>query len=247
MTPAKRIALVGSIIALFLGPAVLRATAQSENTSKKTETTPPAPPKGTETKPGKDRWPVKTASDPDAADISLEPVKTTVENLLAMPRPEDLPLDESAPGYQNHRIHPIETTIWTIEADVIACQSMPDGDYKVTIRGASGQTMVLEMPDPAPGFVDPKSPFASKIKSARSQFDSKQHPERAVKEMKVHAVITGIGFFGRSYGKKKEEIKGNLIQLHPVLNIEWLPTPTKAFMPTSEEKKPDKPASPDRK
>ena len=89
--------------------------------------------------------------------------------------------------------------------------------------------------------MDPKSPFATQIKSARAQFESKHKPDRSNKEIKGHVVIRGIGFFSRVYGKQKEEVKGNLIQLHPVLNIEWLETPTREFTsPAETEKKPEK-------
>jgi len=114
---------------------------------------------------------------------------------------------------------------------------MPDGDYRVTVKGVSGKTMVLEMPNPDPEFVDPKSKFAGQIKTARDQFSSKIKPERTSQPMQGHARITGVGFFGRTYGSKPAD--GNLIQLHPVLNIEWLDKPTTEFTnPTETPAKP---------
>ena len=69
--------------------------------------------------------------------------------------------------------------------------------------------------------------FAKRIGEARTQYDTKLQPERAVKTVVGHARITGIGYFGRAYTTLKTT--GNLIQLHPVLKVEWLPQPTAEF------------------
>ena len=180
-------------------------------------------------KPARDRWGVKTGSDPDAAIVARKPVKTTVEKLLAMPRPESLPLSGPAPSvFQDHRLRPVETTVWAVEADITEFRAMPDGDYRVVIRGASGQTMTLEMPNPAPETVKPGSRFVKDIAKARQQFEAKMSPAKGVKPEAAHALITGIGFFGRSY-RPDAAVTGNLIQLHPVLNIQWLARPTSSF------------------
>lgn len=175
---------------------------------------------------GRDRWKVKTASDPDAGEIDARTLHTTIETLLDIPRPVDLPLAESNPEYQDRRVRPVETSVWSVEADITDCRLMPDGDYRVTLRGASGRTMVVEMPDPDPKVLDPKGRFAGQIKSARAQFDAKRKPEHATQAMKGHVVITGVGFFSRAYGKNKVDAGSNLVQLHPVLDVQWLDAPT---------------------
>ena len=191
-------------------------------------------------KPGKDRWLVKTASDPEAKEVDKKPVSTTVEKLLALPRPIDMPLDEPSLFFQDHRARPAETTVYSVEADVVSCQLMPDGDYRVTLKGVSGKTMVLEMPNPEPEFVSPDSPFASEIKTAREQFNGKIQPERTLKDVSGHARINGIGYYGRNY--RKQAVVGNLIQLHPVLNIEWMEKPTEEYLhPKPEEAEKPKP------
>ena len=186
----------------------------------------------------RDRWKIKTASDVEAQEIDRTPVKSTIEKLLALPRPLDMPLDGSNPFFQEHRARPAETSVFSVEADIVDCRLMPDGDYRVTVRGASGKTVVLEMPNPAPEFVDPASKFAADMKAARGQFDTKFQPEKTSKPVLGHARITGVGFFARTYGNKKPD--GNLIQLHPVLNIEWLDKATPEF--TNPKPEPDKPA-----
>jgi hypothetical protein len=194
-------------------------------------------------KPGKDRWAIKTASDAEAREIAATPSKSTVEELLAIPRPLDMPSDGSNPFFQQHRARPAETTVFSVEADVVDCRLMPDGDYRVTVRGASGKTLALEMPDPAPEFVDPHGKFVGQIKESRDVFGAKFQPERKLKPVMGHARITGVGFFGRTYGSQKAD--GNLIQIHPVLKIEWLEKPTAEFAaPPMPDKGPPAGASP---
>lgn len=178
-------------------------------------------------KPGKDRWLVKTASDPGAGAVNRRPEKTTVEKLRAIPRPADFPPGFTPDRYQTQRAGAVEKTIYTVEADVVECRLMPDGDYHVVIRGASGETMVLEMPDPSPAFTNPNSPFAYAIRAARERFEAKVKPERAATPLNLHARITGIGFFGRQYAK--QPAKGNLIQLHPVVDFDWQEKPSTEF------------------
>jgi len=171
-------------------------------------------------KPGTDRWPVKTATDDDARQIVTKPVHITVEELLALPRPADMPLNEANPKYQNHRARGAETTIYTIEAEVVECRLSMDADYHVTVRSEAGQTMVLEIPNPDPTFVPPGGRFARQLAGARREFDTRYHltvPMKTV-PVNVRARITGIGYFGHS----SRATEGNLIQLHPLLKIQWL-------------------------
>lgn len=184
-------------------------------------------------KPTRDRWLVKTASDPDASKVKQKPNITTIEKLLGLPRPADFPLSETPAKYQEKRAEGVETSVYSVEAEIVEYRLMPDGDYRVVIRGGSGETMVLEMPDPAPEFVDPNSPFAYAIKSARNQFSAKFQPEKTSKTAIGHMKVTGIGYFGRAYGQKKD-VKGNLIQLHPVLDIVWLDKPSQEFLATKK-------------
>ncbi len=148
-----------------------------------------------------------------------------------------MPLAQSSPGYQTRRAAPVETTIYEVEADVVGCQLMPDGDYRVEIRGASGESLYLEMPDPQ--FVDPQSPFAYAMKAARDQLEEKLHPERKPQTVLAHARVAGIGFFSRAYGKNAKPA-GNLLQLHPVLEVAWLEKPTAQFAAERKKKEDSK-------
>lgn len=234
------------------------------------------------TKPGKERWPVKTGQDPGRNDVGknvvhgqdLGPgiVPATVEELISMPRPpglEDIKADP--PEFQNKRAQPVETTIWRVEGTISVLNQETDGDYHLVFQGASGATLVAEVPTPTTPFIG-DSPWLANIHEARQAVDDKlvhnlnphdfvlppggkklvprnslsgdfpipsapmfkvpesfRTPEKsdeasmptfqtAVKP--TAARITGIGFFDRSHGATGAA--PNVIELHPVLKIEWL-------------------------
>jgi hypothetical protein len=126
------------------------------------------------TKPGVERWPVKTGTDQDVDQVVQQIVPTTIEELISIPRPADMqPPTEIFPAYQEHRASPVETTVWQIEAEIIALKQESDGDYHLVLQGASGETMIGEIPTPRPPFVQTTSPWLGNIKTARAAVDSK--------------------------------------------------------------------------
>jgi hypothetical protein len=136
------------------------------------------------TSPGVERWPVKTGTDPEAALVGKNAVggqslgagivEATVEELIGMPRPPDmLPVTSDFPSYQTRRAHPVETTIWRIEAEIIALKLEADGDYHLVLQGASGETMIGEIPTPRPPFVGTSSPWLADMQAARQAIDDR--------------------------------------------------------------------------
>jgi hypothetical protein len=133
-------------------------------------------------KPGVERWDVKTGNDADVGDVGQNTVDgstlpgivpTTVEEMVNMPRPDDsnhpLPATPTSGFNQwwyEHRIRPVETTIWQLEADIVAVKLEADGDQHLVLQGDSGETMIGEVPDPDPEFIK-DSPWAANIKAAR--------------------------------------------------------------------------------
>jgi hypothetical protein len=132
-----------------------------------------------------------------------------------------LPVNTDFPAFQRNRARPVEITIWTIEAEIIACKEEDDGDYHVVIQGDHGETMVVEAPDPDPAFVDSSSPWVAAIKSSRDAIQVKLSPDRNMKQVRQRAKITGVGFFDRVHGQTGVA-SSNGIELHPVLGIEWV-------------------------
>ena len=63
------------------------------------------------------------------------------------------------PQFQEHRKTPVETTVWRIDVVITALKLEGDGDYHLVLQGASGHTMIGEIPTPHPPFVDASSPW----------------------------------------------------------------------------------------
>ncbi len=125
------------------------------------------------TKPGIERWPVKTGTDANVTDVGEHEksdgtldygfIDTTVEELISVPRPAAA----DGPASQDHRVEPMEATVWRLEADIIALKFETDGDFHLVLQGDSGHTMIGEVPTPGPPFVAASSPFENDISGAR--------------------------------------------------------------------------------
>jgi hypothetical protein len=174
--------------------------------------------------PGKERWSVKTGTDADRDLVNLKKrVEATVEELVRMPRPHDMtPPEHSFSGYDNHRATGVETTVWTVEAEIYAYKEEDDGDYHLAIQGDKALTMIAEAPNPQPNFVSPKSPFATAVAAARKVLDKelKPAPTREYQKTRRRVQITGVGFFDRVHGQLGHAPSG--VELHPILHIKFL-------------------------
>ena len=136
------------------------------------------------TKPGVERWPVKTGVDRDTVLVGKNMidgqklqsgiVDATIEELARIPRPADmLPVTQLFPKYQERRRGPVEFTVWRIECDIIAVKQEADGDYHLVLLGASGKQMIGEVPTPSAPFVGANCPWLANMKVARKAVDSK--------------------------------------------------------------------------
>jgi len=136
------------------------------------------------TKPGSERWKVKTGQDDDrnlvgkniigGVSLGAGVVPATVEELISMPRP---PGFENArgfapPKFDTKRAQPIETIIWRVDVRITVLKQEADGDYHLVLQGASGKTMVGEVPTPTKPFVG-DSPWFQNMKDARQAVDDK--------------------------------------------------------------------------
>src|ERR1700752_5278577 len=100
---------------------------------------PPPPPRAA--KPGKERWPVKTGVDEDVDEVGKNVaagagadgiVDTTVEELIQIPRPDDMSdIHGFQTDFQERRAKPFEVTIWRVTADIIAIKKEADGDFHI--------------------------------------------------------------------------------------------------------------------
>ena len=69
-----------------------------------------------------ERWSVKTLSDRDRSQVSLEPVLAAIEQLRGLVPPHDLPLDR--------RVVPVELTTYVVKARVVGIEKMRDRDFR---------------------------------------------------------------------------------------------------------------------
>jgi hypothetical protein len=199
-------------------------------------------------------------------------VPATVEELISMARPPGLEvLTADPPEFQSKRSGVVETTIWQIEGNITVLNQESDGDYHLVFQGASGATLVAEVPTPTKTFVG-DCPWLENIQEARQAVDDKlvhhlnpqdfvlppggkklvprdslsgDFPLPAMAAFKLPesfrtpaegeevemptfqtavkptaARITGVGFFDRAHGATGAA--PNVIELHPVLKIEWM-------------------------
>jgi hypothetical protein len=136
------------------------------------------------TKPGVERWPVKTGTDQDVARVATNAiggenlgagiVPATVEELIRIGRPPGMRPASSNFDRQFHdkRLGVVEQTVWSVEVEIIALKLEGDGDYHLVLQGASGETMIAECPTPTTTFIG-ASPWLENIKAARKMIDDK--------------------------------------------------------------------------
>jgi hypothetical protein len=135
------------------------------------------------TKPGVERWPVKTGQDPDVGKVGKNVIQgvslgkglvpATVEELIAINRPPDMrPPTSIFPAYQSKRRETVEVTVWQVVGEITVVKLEADGDYHLVVRGASGSTMIAEVPTPTKTFVG-TSPWLANITDARAVIDQK--------------------------------------------------------------------------
>ncbi len=81
--------------------------------------------------------------------------------------------------------------------------------------------MIAEIPSPS--CVDPSSPFAAKITNARAEFDAQFTVDSSFQTANVQVQVTGVGFF--DFFHNQHGVAPNVIELHPVLDIQFNPPP----------------------
>ncbi len=175
---------------------------------------------------GVERWSVKTGTDADAGLINLQSTTpTTIASLVALPAPSTLP--------SNNRIQPTETTVFQLHDTLTIYKLETDSDYHLVLDDGAGNTMIVEIPDPA--CVGSTSPLLPGITTARSEFDARYTPNGSFQTANVAVTVTGVGFFDYLHGQTG--VAPNGIELHAVLDIQFgtgtpTPTPTPAPQPT---------------
>src|SRR5216684_8168036 len=167
---------------------------------------------------GKERWSVKTGTDAGASQIDLTNPKTaTIGDLITLQPPNPLPADS--------RFAPTENTVFVVDATLTDFKfetgSTGDSDYHLVLQDDRGNTMVAEIPSPA--CVGANSPFAGQIASTRAKFDAQFTATSSFQTANVPERVTGVGFF--DFFHHQRGAAPNVIELHPVLDIQFNPSP----------------------
>lgn len=158
------------------------------------------------------RWQVKTGIDSDANLIVLDKSHRATINTLIRKKPLGHPPHSA-------RVKPTEVTLYVVTATMTDYKrSADDHDYHIVLDDDKGHTMIAEIPDPS--CVRDRGPLASKIKNARQQFDSEYTATGSFKKANRRVKVTGVGFYDHIHGQRG--VAPNGIELHPVLNIEFL-------------------------
>jgi hypothetical protein len=77
---------------------------------------------------------------------------------------------------------------------------------------------------PSPSCVGAGSRFAAQIASARAQFDAQFSVTSSFQTANIPVRVTGVGFF--DFFHNQHGAAPNVIELHPVLDIQFNPSPT---------------------
>ena len=162
------------------------------------------------------RWPVKTMSDADAGAVRRMPEGATIATLRAFPAPKARP--------QNARANAVEETEFGVSGKVIMWGLEPDSDLHLVLADVnhSGQTIVLEVPDPT-CVVGAATAVRDSIARARQDvLHALGPPPSGITPLTSPraATVTGVGFFdfGHSTGHPP-----NAFEIHPVLSIRFGP------------------------
>ena len=167
---------------------------------------------------GVERWSVKTGTDGDSGHVDLSNSQVAnIAQLIAIQPPNPLPKDT--------RFAPTETTLFVVNATLtdykLETGATGDSDYHLVLMDEQGNTMVAEIPSPT--CVGAGSPFAAQITSARAAFDAQFTVTSSFQTANIPVRVTGVGFF--DFFHHQHGAAPNVIELHPVLDIQFNPSP----------------------
>ena len=144
-------------------------------------------------------------TDGDADQIDPTPKPTTLERLLAIQRPAQLP----------GRASPLETTVWRLQTKIVQVELRSDNDIYLVLQSDTGARTVAEIP-PAPH----EGPFAAELAKVRAEVERRLHPTGQPHPLNLEAELTGVGFFGMP-GKDSHRTPTNGARLFPVTSLRW--------------------------
>ncbi|MHB2025542.1 MAG: hypothetical protein ACYCPQ_02710 [Elusimicrobiota bacterium] len=174
--------------------------------------------------PGKERWAVKTLSDPDASAVDLSNIVDTSIGWLGS-NPPNSPWDPAKyPSNSRTLSGPYsETQVYRVHALLTAARFEGDGDFHLMLQDPSdGSTGIAEIPDP--DFVASQDPrVIALLAAARQKFISlfgvpPRYPGTYTPQSPVPVIVTGVRFFDVLHGQDNAAPNG--VELHPVTGLD---------------------------
>jgi len=160
---------------------------------------------------GVERWAVKTLSDPAARGLHRQtPKPATVEQLASIP----------APRWRARAPRSVaERRVYSVNACLVGFKLENDSDFHVVLRGESGETMIVEFPDPA--GCAPRSYAPGLMQQAREAFLGlvPEPPTSSFRQLQHAIPITVVGplFLDKVHGQ--DGVAPNGAEIHPVLRV----------------------------
>lgn len=152
---------------------------------------------------------VQRGTDRDAHLVNVRSARTTsIARLRSLKAPAKLP--------QQSRVHPVETTVWSLKAVLLRYRLDSDQSYRLVIEDTHGRTMDAVIP--ASGCLGARSPFLNDVRGARQVFESRFGPvSKSYRAVHVSVQLTGVGFFDPKHSQSGAAPNG--IELNPVLSL----------------------------
>jgi hypothetical protein len=207
-----------AVVALIVGAAVAVGFVVRDRTQTSTTRSGPVPPKHCD--PYGPREALKTATDPAAARIVLQPKRTTAAALAALPAPPT--------QFDTPRRAPVETQTYRIRGVLKRIDwSSDDGDLTAVLSDTTknGPLIGIEFPDTRCSPAS-KSRLAPQMRAARNALiracswygDELYRPNGQY----VRVEVTGVAFFDVPHDETDFPPPHNYIELHPVLSFRAL-------------------------
>jgi hypothetical protein len=149
---------------------------------------------------GSDRWPVKTLTDLDRAQVSMDPISTSIGVLAAIPIPE-------VPYPANHRLAPYELTTYRVRGRLLARMIERDQDIHLVLQDVeSDATFIVEVPAAACALGSPLQDTSDAVRATALAAP-------------LHSLltVTGVGFFDFLHEARGQAPNG--FELHPVVSV----------------------------
>jgi hypothetical protein len=175
---------------------------------------------------GEERWSIKTLTDSEAGQVNTTTTGATVGELRANDtRPDKV-------SSKGTRIRPVEFRRYRVHASLRKAIREDDGDLHVVISDPSHdgeadpqETMIIEFPDTtcAP---QSSSAYAPQMAAARASFvalvkrcTGYQGTFGSLRAFRLHATVTGVGFWDVKHSTPQLGHALNDLELHPVLKL----------------------------